>query len=229
MPRARRDWTALLAEIRTLLREDTSATSYWTDALLLNLFNQQTDFRVMQMAEAHEGWVTDSLVTNLVADQREYSLPEGAGRVKRVIRIFNPGTTNTTERPLERDERWSEPTYNGIFDSVPSYRMLGELLILEPTPQESVTNGLKIECEFAPARFTTGTDKLDLRFPDNTETLLVYDVAVAAYEVEAAQGNEPENLEDIRRARARYESVWMSYIEQRSFGRVFSTPHDYGD
>ncbi len=226
----------MLAEIRELLRETTAATSYWSDALLLILFNQAMDLRVMQLAESHEGWVTDSLVTDIVADQREYSLPEGAGRVKRIIRIFSPGTTNAVEQPLIRNERWSDatPVQSGVTalgggGTVPTYRMLGELIILEPTPQESITDGLKIECEFAPSRFTTGTDKLDLRFPDSTETLLIYDSVVAALENEAAQGNEPENLEDMRRARQRYESIWASYIEQRTYGRVFSEPFYMGD
>ena len=108
MPRTSRQWTAMRAEIRRLLRETTASLSYCDDTDLLDYFNQAIDLRTMDMADAHEGWVADVINADIVGSQKEYTLPEGTGRVKRVLLIFR-NTPNTIEIPLSRNERWSEP------------------------------------------------------------------------------------------------------------------------
>lgn len=236
MARARRTWTTMLAEIRRLLRETTASSSFWSDALLLDLFNQAIDLRVMDLAEAHEGWVTEITETNTVADQSEYTLPEGTGRVKRILLVFNPGTNNEYSVPLTRAERWSRPVAAksnqfGDGGSIGSYRLVGELLYIEPAPGNSIVNGLRIESEIAPARLTAGSDKLDLAFPDVMETMLIYDTACAALAIEEAQGEAPagRRTNDLTTLRDRYEVRFMSYIETRSYGRTFSEAYHLGD
>ena len=223
MPRARRDWTSMLADIRALLTETTSNAG-WSDTLLLQLFNECMDERVMDLAEQHEGWVTDRFPVNIVADQKEYALPEGTGRVKRIL--LSGGTTY--EVPLIRDERWSKAMSS--TGSTPTARLVGELIFLEPPPTEARTNGLIIEVESAPARLSAGGSKLDLRFPDALETLLILDTVVAAFEVEEAQGDEETyRRSGIEKRRDRYAAKFFEYTAERFFGRTFSDAYYLGD
>lgn len=235
MARARRDWQTQRAELRRLLRETTAANSYWDDTDLLDYYNQAIDLRTIDLAQANEGWVTDPVQTDIIANQAEYLLPEGTGRVKRVLRVFNPGTNNEVKVPLTRFERWSYPTpkYSGIGDSrhTPTYRLVGDLLYLEPPPTTSETNGLLLEIDVAPARISLDTDKLDQRFPDIMETLLIYDAWDLALGVELSMGSDVNQatIDRLSRFHQKYEARFLDYIETRSFGRVFSLPYSLGD
>ncbi len=235
MPRVRRDWTAMRTELRRLLRETAAADSFWTDPELLDYFNHAIDLRVMHLAESHEGWVTDTFDIDLIADQGEYAIPEGTDRIKRVLIVFVEGSS-TFEVPLVRAERFSEPLYQttstavGRIGQVPTYRFKGEYLILEPRPTVAVTNGLKIELEAAPARLAADGDKLDLRFPGNMETLLIYDAWDIALGVEDSQGDvDEEKRGRLQAFHRKLEAAWFEITAQRSFGRVFSTPYYLGD
>jgi len=235
--RTRRNWTAMLAEIRRILRETTAATSYWTDQDLLDMFNRSMDLRVMDLADAHEGWVTSQVSQNIVADQNIYNLPEGTGRVKRVVYCPDIGSNSSIEIPLSRNERWGETlaqttqSSGGIFGGTPSYRILGNKLHLEPAPSKAATNGLKLEIEHAPDRIAVGTDVLSPYFPDIMETLLIYDTAVEAMEVEAGMGNLSAEtyFNSMARKRDRYERSFRDYITVRSFGPIYGTAWTLGD
>lgn len=228
MPRARREWSVLRGDIRRLLRSTNEQASYWSNELLLVLFNLSLDKRVMQLAEADEGWVTDAYLTNIVAGQPEYTLPEGVGHVKRVLIRKVSGTT-TTETPLTRNERWGDRLHSRQ-ESGSTYRIVGELLLIEPPIHENLVNGLKIEIESAPARFVADDSKLPLRFPDVMEGLLTYDTAVAALAVEQSQGElEQAYVNHLLRERAEYEAAWKPFVENRSEGRVFTPPMNLGD
>ncbi len=232
MPRARRDWTAMMVEIRQLIREDTAA--FWEDAELLAYFNQSIDLRVMELGEQHEGWITDAVITSVVANQREYTLPEGTGRVKRVVVVYD-ASTNPVEVPLTRNERWSDSMAQnsgsqGRAGDPPTYRLMNNLVMIEPPIAVAMTNGLRIEVESSPDRLAIGADKLDLRFPDVMETLLIYDCALMALAVEGAQGNMPEGYVDhIQIVQRKYERAFSEYTAQRSHGRVFGDAFNLGD
>ena len=208
--------------------------SFWSDELLQDIWNRSMDKRVMELAEQHEGWVTTTFKTDLVAGQAEYTLPEGAGRVKRVLRVITEGDVTHTS-PLIRAERWAMPTRSSTSSTVgrstlPTYRLVGQLILLEPTPQESETDGLQIDLEFSPDRFDEDTDKLDQRFPDVMEALLVYDTAVEALAIEGSQGNLPQGYVDhLIRERNEYAANFFDFTAVRSYGRVFSQAYYLGD
>jgi hypothetical protein len=233
MPRARRQWSLIRADIRNLLRETTAGLSFWTDAELLLYANLCQDLRVIQMMETHEGWFTDRFEANLVAGQAEYTVPEGTDRIKRVLLRF---PDENLEIPLMRHERWSEPVQHtgamasGTHGSLPTYRMVGELLFLEPRPTVSRTNGLLIELEGLPARLVDDTSKLDLKFPSMIETLLTMDVWDVAMGVEDAQGNiDPQVAGRLKAFHQKVESAFAEAVALRTHGRVFSMPFNLGD
>ena len=94
MARARRVWSTMRTEVRRLLRETVAADSFWTDPELLDYFNHAIDLRVMILADQHEGWVTDTYDADLVANQNEYLIPEGTGRIKRILIVNTEGERN---------------------------------------------------------------------------------------------------------------------------------------
>lgn len=235
MPRARRAWSTQRAEIRRLLRETTSATSFWSDTDLLDMYNQAMDLRAMQMMDVDEGWFTDRVETDLVANQKEYTLPEGTDRVLRVLLQWTSGGV-TRETPLIRHERWSEamatvPSVGNTAGGVlPTYRLTGELILLEPPVTEARTDGLVIEIESLPARLTGDASKLDLKFPSMAETLLIYDVWDIAMGVEDAQGNvNPQARGRLSGFHRKVEAQFMELCASRTKGRFFSSAFNLGD
>lgn len=194
--------------------------------MLLDLFNAQIDLRVMQLAIKDEGWITDEFVTGLVSGQREYTLPEGAGRVKQVVLTYTLGG-RVFERTLDRNDQWTGTVVhgvgpNGVVGYLPTYRLKGELLLLEPRPQFTLADSLRIDLESAPARLVADADKIDLRFPDLMETLLIYDSACAALAQEQTQGNFPESyVNHLLKIRTDLDEVFQEYTTDRTEGRVF--------
>jgi hypothetical protein len=238
MARARREWSAILAEIRLMLRESSAATSYWTDAQLLLLFNLHMDRRALQLQNAVEGYFTDSAAQNIVAGTASYALPEGTGRPRRIM-IRRTSGGNTVDIPIERNERWTQPSYSSTTGvdytyCLPTFKFHGANVILSPTPNVSMTNGLVIEFECLPARVTSAggeASKLHLAFPDIAETLLTYDTVVAAFDMESAQNDlAPEYTAGIRLTHSLLSSNWDDYIELRTQGStVRSAPLHFGD
>jgi hypothetical protein len=236
MARARRTWTTMLAEIRRLLREDTAATSYWTDAQLLDMFNQSIDLRYMQLANTVEGWVVESASIDLTLGENEYAIPEGTGRPRRVMLVKTESGV-TREIPLRRDELLdteavlrTSPTYS--YDTWrPTYKLVAENVVLSSTAPQAVTGGLKIEYDAAPARLDDGADKLPLSFPDTAETVLIYDTVALALASEVTQSALGEAYTaGLLRMQAALEGQWLLYIE----GRLDAAPtsgrgNDYGD
>ena len=236
MPRGRRTWATMRAAIRRRLRETTAGLSYWSDTDLLDYANFSLDMRSMEMDEAHEGWTGDVLRTTLVAGQREYEWPEGTGRVLRVFIVHTVGDEQTRHQ-LDRDEKHSADIHSrtgiavGVEGYRPTYRLLGELLILEPAPTETVTNGLEIEITNAPAFFADDNAKLDIRFPVQLEELLILDVTEMALAIEQQQGNAPNEgtrtmLQNLRR---QYEAFWQDWIAVRARSTVRGHMMQWGD
>lgn len=237
MARSARTWTALLGDIRLLLGETDAAASVWSDALLLLLMNTALDYRASQLSNVTEGWTTVSLSVSLVAGTNSYTLNSGgyAPRIRRVLRVYTVGS-GTVEVPLFRDERWYEGVSNPTSTTtgsnvVPSYRMIGATILLEPTPTESVTNGLRVEYDTLHNRFTTGADTIPSYFPDVAESLLIYDVVALALRQEGSMGEmKPDGfMNHLLSTRAEYERVFLEYAEDRISSPVAAQPFTLGD
>lgn len=236
MPRGRRTWGTLRDVIRRRLRETNATFSYWSNTDLLDYANFSLDMRSMELDDAHEGWTADALRTDLVADQREYTAAEGQGRVLRVSLVRNVGGEEVRLQ-LDREEHHVTDIYSksnisiGEWGYRPTYRLLGELILLEPAPSEDVTQGLEIEITNAPLFFSVDSSKLDLRFPVQLEELMILDVTEMALAVEAQQGNlpDPNSITRIQRLRREYEAKWMDWIAVRAASTVRGHSMNWGD
>lgn len=233
-PRARLAWSDIRdSYIRVLLQEITSTASFWSDANLLMLANLAIDKRVVQMLEMDEGWFVRRSYTNLVKNQDEYTLEEGTDGIRRIL-IAYPIDSSTTEDeiPIQRDERYDKGVYKGTSGGTgwqPSYRLLSELLYLDPAPPVSKTAGLVIEYESLPARLTGDASKVDLAFPSMFETLLVYDVVELAFAMEESMGEPVERDEKLKMIHLTYEHAFLRACRRRSYGHTYATPFYLGD
>lgn len=80
--------------------------------------------------------------TNLTAGTSKYSLPEEALTVKRIdVTDSNGNVTKNIPLLTEQMESGVDSTETG---SPMAYRLLGDTIQLYPTPESSVTNGLKV-------------------------------------------------------------------------------------
>lgn len=212
--------------MRRQLKEPDSP--YWTRELLVDLFNEQKDLREMQLHEAHEGFSKRVYTTNLVAGQAFYELPDGQGRLKRVSKLY---TAQQRWKPLIRAERWFSPSSTNTDASEYadfSFRVIGNFIVLEPTPGTAETDALRIEIEEATARLESDNQSLPPDWPLFTETLLVLDTVIAAYGVEEAQDEEVKIPPWVTRRRTRFEGQWDAYINTRTFSPSFATRYHIG-
>lgn len=184
----------------------------------------------MELHESHEGYGVETYTSNLVAEQAQYSLPEHTGRISRVLIVSVDGDSET---PLARMERWGEVLQNtttaGGDGYLPSYRIVGNSIVLEPYPPEARTGGLKIEIEAAAPRTANDADKLPDDYPPFIESLLVYDTVILALDHQGSQSPLPQGVySSYLRQKMIYEDLWTNYIETRSFGKVFGTRFSQG-
>lgn len=172
----------------------------------------------MQLQDRHEGFSIEEYTTDLVAEQSHYEIPTHIGRVKRVIRVSDDGTSMV---PLLRQENLSTPTSltSSSTQSKMTYRMIDDYIVLYPTPASAVTGGLKIEGEVATDRMTS-EDTLSRSFPMFAETLLVLRCVARAWAQEESEDTTRPLPTFFQRKLAEYEQVFASYTTTRTFGRV---------
>lgn len=236
--RTRTQWSSLRDDqIYPLLREN--STGYWSPTLLLSLANHALDQRALELAEAHEGWITQAYLADTVAGQREYALPEGTERVRAVYLRYVNGA-QIEEIQLARNDRVGQDyfTPTGSLASFrqggvrPEWRAMDNLIMLEPPDPENRTGGLRLELEALPPKLTGDSSTLSLLWPMSTETLLVYDTVLLALGVEDSQGNQDDQTQahsELKRFHRRLEQSWREVIAVRNQSRVFGVPYWLGD
>lgn len=211
----------LEARVRRYLHETNADTSFWTPVFVRQLINSAYRRRSTQLIMAFEGWFVNIATRDIEANKSQYSFPSGFTRMQKVELVRSDGRTI----PLSRDERHSaaNPSEGESGDQyLPNYRLIGNGLILEPTPIETVTGGLRMEYTGTPVELTADGDSMHVSFPEIFEELVVLDAAVYAFDAEFAQ--EAGALRSLLRARAEWEMDWERFIDQRSISRQSIEP-----
>jgi len=141
------------------------------------------------------------------------------------------------EVPLERLDRWTEPTVSPggsgatSGDYLPTYTLEDRWVRLDPVPGAAITDGLKLHYERGLSKIDSDDDEVLLpAWPFICESLLKYMVACSAYEVEGAIGsNQPGYYQSLLKKRDDLMEKLEMYAETRSFGKVYSTRYRQGD
>lgn len=215
--------------IRRYLREVNADTSFWPDAFILQMFNASYRRRCMQLIQAYEGWFTQIATRNLTASKAQYGLPDGASRVLKLELVRSNGSTVPLERHERHDEINPSSSSAGTGDSYfATFRPISNGFILEPTPTETVTDGLRIEYTGLPTYLSGNSDQLHPSYPEIMDELLVLDTVVLAFQAEGVHETGPSAA--IYRMRNEWEFDWDRYIESRMVLRDRIDPfHPGGD
>lgn len=206
-------------QIRRYLKETNADTSFWDANFVDQLFNAQYRKRCTQLIMAFEGWFVNVSVRDITADSARYAFPEGFLRLQKIELVRTDGTTV----PIHRHERhdYANPAdssgSSGGDSYLPKYRLQGNGFVLEPTPTETVTNGLQLEWVGIPALLSAGGDTCHPSFPEIFEELLVIDTVVSAFDAEGVQ--ESGLVRSLLRQRAEMEEIFERYIETRAVAR----------
>lgn len=218
MARSRRPWSTLRTEMRRYLG-DTDAPYTYSDELLLDAFNFALDDRALDLGLEQQFYTTRRFLSDLVAGQAFYDLPEAIGRVVRVLRRFDDGR----EFELVRFQGEEEPTATSAIGpySLPTYRFLGANIRLSPPPSAAQTDGLVIEAEIAEDHFTGDANLLPLSWPIWMEELLKLDAMLIVLEQEQEEGGELQadgesSTLRLRERRSKYARKLEDYLQRRT-------------
>lgn len=225
MAGSRRTWSELRTEIRYTLREPPDVPSFWDDTELLYLFNQERDRLGLKLGLTYENKMVTELTTDLVAGQSHYQVYTPTNRIIRLGYVYPDGRVE----PMSRNEDMREPlpaSGTGSPLTVPTYRVIGNFIALNPIPNESRSGALRIEVEEALDRVSSdSTQAIPTDWPIFCETYLVLATALAAFDVEGAQGPHPEGIySSIQRRLEKYEVELEQYLETTALSPQYSQP-----
>lgn len=178
---------ATRAELRTRVREylDEPTADFWTDAQINNWINQAYNYCYHIVVQADEGFFRSVVLVNIVADQADYALPTNHLKTRLLERVFD--TYTIPLRVFDRIESVNFTSATGLNNLyVPSYRLVGQNITLEPTPIESITNGLRHEFVTQPVPMNADGDSPNAGFVDMWQEGIVLKAVISAKEKEEA-------------------------------------------
>lgn len=210
--------STLRTRIRRYLRENNPDTSFWTDSFLNQMFNACYRRRCAQLIMEYEGWFTQVATRDLTINKSTYGLPDGAQRVLKLELVRSDGRTTPLERWERHDEINPAAASSPVGDQyLPTFRPLANGFVLEPTPQETVTDGLRIEYTGLPAKLSSDGDFMHPSFPELMDELVVLDTVVLALQAEGSHEVGPQAA--IYRMRSEWEFEFERLIAQRIVSR----------
>ena len=203
---------------RRYVREQTASTSFWKQPFFRQMFNASYRRRCSQLIMSHEGWFTMIASRDLTTGQSTYGSPSGLVRFLKIQLVRTDGRIVPLRRNERHDGSVAPDTSSATGDQyLPSFRPMANGFILEPTPGETVTAGIRIEYAGVPAFLNTDSDKLHPSFPEIFDELLVLDTVVLALQAEGVHQMGP----GAAIAQMREEFTWdfERFIEQRTISR----------
>ena len=211
-------------QIRRYLKETNPNTSYWDENFVDQLFNAQYRKRCTQLIMAFEGWFVNVSVRDVTSGTSRYTFPDGFLRLQKLELVRSDGRT----MPIQRYERHYEANVADSTTGVsgdsyrPFYRLQGNGFVLEPTPSDTVTNGMQLEWAGVPTLLSASGDVCHPSFPEIFEELLVIDTVVNAFDAEGQM--ESGLVRSLLRQRMELEEQFERFIEMRSVSRTEVVP-----
>jgi len=205
--------SGLRNRVRRWLHELAPGNSFWSNTFIDQQINVSYRRRCANLVMAYEGYFTNVATRDLVADQERYAWPPGLERVLKMELVRTDGTTI----PIEREERHyaAKLTEAGGGQDIymPNWRPISGGFVLEPAPQEAVTNGLRLEYYGLPTLMQNSGDSMHPDFPRSFDELIVLDTVVACMDSENLL--ELAGTRTALRQRAEWELDWERYIDNR--------------
>ena len=219
-----------LLQIRTKLRLKLDETSegFWLDDELDGYINESY-FELWQlMLEVNFNGCLTSTFKDIVASTETIALPTDFHSARLIEKVVDSGTV-----PLWWDERFERANYTaGVAVNngyQPSIRFVGQNLILEPTPAESQTGGIKITYYFYPDRLDDDADEPHIALHDFWHDLITYGATLIAKAKEEAIGGGGADLGAWGAMMERKQARFKNSIEVPSVSRQAVEPFELGD
>jgi len=217
------DLSTITTKARRKLDEVTE--KFWDDDELWDYINDGYYQYWMWMIRAVNRGVVKSTTLNITADTAEIALPSDYFLARLVERVVDSATI-----PMDYKERYdsanrtSGTSSSASFGYVPQYHFEGQNLIIEPTPGDTVANGIKLTYIFIPDRMTAGTDEPDDGFPDFFHDLLVGYCVIQAKEKEEMVTPGGADISPFVVSQGKREQMFKEVIELETLQRIYSEP-----
>jgi hypothetical protein len=210
-----KDLASLLIRLRRWLGEPDVNKSFWdSDNILKQILNSEYRMRCTELFMASEGYFVEVVQRDLTADQTRYAWPPNCERVLKLELVRTDGRRVPIVRFERHESIVSAPSSGGDTYS-PTWRPIGGGYELEPGPNETVTNGQRMEFNSVPAELEADDDTLHSDWPDNFTEILVIDAALAAINMEAIQDDGQGMIRTLEYQRTRWEQRWERYIDSK--------------
>lgn len=220
MPRERLTW----AQHRELIRRylgDLEEPFAFGDDLLLQGWNASMDEVSMDLGVLAQSYTVVRFVEDLVAGQAFYALPGNVTTTPRVFRIFTARSNREIE--LTFDEKVASGSHPVSYEGdgyLPTYRLVGQHVRLDPAPAQDETGGLAIYAEIAEEGFSGDDSRLPVSWPILCEELLRISTSLYVFEQEQESGGDRggesnASILGLAIRRRRYESKLHDFLERR--------------
>lgn len=211
----------LRTRVRSYLDAPASNDSYWSDAELNEWINQSYFYYYMWIGETYDGYFAKDITIDLVANQAKYQLPADFWKVRLLERIYSTSTV-----PLFLFDRMeavnitSGAGFSNVFQ--PTYRFEGNYIVIEPTPDVSITDGLRLEYLSTPIRMNVDADTPDTDFKDFWQETIVLRAVICAKQKEEGVVNTGADLASFGSLLQSLEQTIKEAAEQRSEQRRYT-------
>lgn len=185
----------LRTAIRIELRDPDGVT--WNDEKVDYAANQAYRLCFLRIAAAVKDYFLTTVNVNIVSGTRAYALPSDHLTTK----LLEYVDTNRTF-PIPRYTRGASPNYTAGsmgLGGAPyyTYDLEGTNFVLEPTPQQSVTNGIKHTYYPVPSALTSSSSAIHSNFKDAWVDVIVLEACKALLsQIEAMGGFVSDEFND---------------------------------
>lgn len=202
--------------VRNNLGEITA--SAYTNAEINQYINEAYQKYTIFMIDEGDGYFETTGDISLVANQDTYNLVSLFStffRVSDIRKVTSYGTV-----PLKWSEKRFVPIYTTGVGSgdlyLPECKMVGNLLTLQPGPQASETNGIRIWYNYQPALPTADADTYDNNFPTFFEPIIDLYATIACLEAKDAMGGVAD-IQSFRRRLDQWEKMLQNSLERTEY------------
>ncbi|MBP7209567.1 MAG: hypothetical protein KBA02_00060 [Paludibacteraceae bacterium] len=209
----------LRARVRSYL--DEASASYWTDNELNNWIEQAYNYYYMWVIQTFDGYFAKDILMNIVAGQAKYALPSDFFKIRLLERVYPTQTI-----PLKFFDRIETPNIisganYGLYN-VPTYRFEGQNIVLEPTPDASFTNALRLEYYPQPTTLSAESSTLDDGYLPLWEEPLVLRAVISAKQKSETVTSGGEDIDPLWKQVYEFEQNIKESAEQRTIGRKYT-------
>ena len=211
------------AQLRTRVREkvDEDTAAFWSNTLIDNQLSEAYRFYWAWIIKLHEGYFlkTDNISYD-ANSAGEYALPSDFFKIRLLSRVIS-----AEKIPLRYFERYDNALPTTLTNSIynlPTYRMRGSKLVIEPAPDFSLTNALELEYTRTLSALSASVD-VDSEFAGipTAEDCLVIRAVIKCKGIEEMVAGGGADIDPFIKDLLTTEQMLKEAVEQRVTARQF--------